>query len=99
MRYRLSKSAKDYVEKNAAQLYGPISEALKISINSVQNFINRDSRRLIEFPVLTVISNHAGIPANELIEEFAEVVDSEELVDTEEQGSTFPQKVNILLKK
>lgn len=86
MAYRLTKSAKDYVQQNSSRLYGPLCEALKININSVQNFINRNSRRLIELPVLQVISDHSGLPVNELIEVCAEGGESEVLDGTDEQG-------------
>lgn len=77
MASRLKKETLDFVRKNAVAMHGLLSVALGTKIGSVEIYIERNSRRLIELPVLKVISDFTGKQPDELIEEYDDSTESD----------------------
>lgn len=69
MDFRLTKETREYIIKNDFDLFGPIAAALNLKVVSVQNYIDRNSKRLTENTVLNIIASHMNVPESELYED------------------------------
>ena len=76
MAARLTKEALEAVRGNA-ELFISISKVLHIKPTSLAMSLSNNSRRLIEHPVLKLISKHTGMEIEDLIEDFSDIGEDE----------------------
>lgn len=70
MASRLTKQTLDFIKANDVTMYGPLSVVLNTKVSSIEKYIERNSRRLTELPVLKVIADYTGKQPEDLIEEY-----------------------------
>lgn len=68
MANKLSQVGKTAIEQDA-DLFAAVSKALNVKPLAIQSMLIRDSRRLIEYPVLAAIADHLKVEVDSLVEE------------------------------
>jgi hypothetical protein len=64
----LTKEAKDFLKSNN-QVLSEVADELGIGVISLPQYIGRDSKRLIEFPILSIIAKAMNKEPEEILEE------------------------------